>query len=222
LLPAGSPLSPSLESHPPRAQQGAAEAPHPPRRAWPQGLRAARWAALSGLLAIVLASAGCSTLPIGAGPSRTASGREARPRPATEEVFPTVEAAALEALAAAERRARAGDRRRLQVGTIRRVGAGFSYTRPIRSRGTVGSLASMRVRVRLGADDVATYIVHPRSSRARLDALNEGPSPQQKRIVDELDPLHRPLFILTPSARIVRYGGGGSERDLQLTANESP
>ncbi len=28
------------------------------------------------------------------------------------------------------------------------------------------------------------------------------------RIVDEIDPQHRPLFLLTPTLRVVRYDGG--------------
>ena len=126
------------------------------------------------------------------------------PRP----VLPTIESAALEALSRASSEAVLADRGRLRVGTIRRVARGFSYSLPLRSRETVHSAGSMRIRLWLGPDDVATYGVHPRSGRSRIDRLNEAPTAHEKRLIDEKDSHHRPLYVLTPSRKIVRDRSG--------------
>ena len=124
---------------------------------------------------------------------------------AGETVFPTIEAAVRDAFEVAEDQAGPGDRERLRIGTIRRVAGGFVWTDPVRSRGTVGASTPLQARLRLGPDDVAVYSLHPRSGDPELDRLNEAVVAGERRLVDVQDPLHRPLFVRTPSRRIVRY-----------------
>ncbi len=129
-----------------------------------------------------------------------------------EPVFATIEEAVQGAFDAAEVRSGPADRDRLQIGTIRRIAGGFVWTEPVRSRGTVSGSAPMRARLRLGPEDVAVYSVHPRSGQADVDRLNESVGAGERRLVDEQDPLHRPLFVCTPSRRILRYAGPEAER----------
>jgi hypothetical protein len=124
---------------------------------------------------------------------------------AGEPVFATIEAAVRDAFEVAEDQAGPGDRERLRIGTIRRVEGGFAWTEPVRSRGTVGASTPLQARLRLGPDDVAVYSLHPRSGDRDLDRLNEAVGAGERRLVDVQDPLHRPLFVRTPSRRILRY-----------------
>ena len=121
-------------------------------------------------------------------------------------LFETIEAAAVDALAHAHHTARPGDRGRLQLGTIYRVGDAYAYSAPIRSDGTVWSSRPPVLRFALRPADVASYVLHPRSGSARIDRANERPNASERRVVDVLDPQERPLFVLTPSRRVVRYG----------------
>ncbi len=125
--------------------------------------------------------------------------------PAGSAVFPTIEAAVRDAFETAEARAGLGDRERLRIGTIRRVEGGFTWTEPVRSRGTVSESTPLQARVRLAPEDVALYSLHPRSGDPALDRLNERVVAGERRLVDVQDPLHRPLFVRTPSRRVVRY-----------------
>ncbi|MEM9176775.1 MAG: hypothetical protein AAGC67_16245 [Myxococcota bacterium] len=120
-------------------------------------------------------------------------------------VFDTIEAAAVDALAHAHHTSGPGDRGRLLLGTIHRVGDGFAYSEPMRSRETVWSSRAPVLRFAFKATDVASYVLHPRSGSIRIDRANESPNESERRVVDELDPQARPLFVLTPSRRIVRY-----------------
>lgn len=124
---------------------------------------------------------------------------------ASDRVYETIEAAVHDAFAAAEAEAGPADRDRMRLGTIRRVAGGFRWTVPVRSRATVGAMAPLQVRFRLGPDDVAVYSVHPRSGEASLDQRNERIGRGEQKLVDEQDPLHRPLFVRTPSRRTLRY-----------------
>lgn len=120
-------------------------------------------------------------------------------------VFESVEAAVVDALAHAQATTRARDRGRLRLGTIYRVPGGFSYRAPERSEATVWASRPPVLRYALRPTDVASYIVHPRSGRRAVDQANEHPSASERRIVDELDPDARALYLLTPSLRVVRY-----------------
>jgi len=151
------------------------------------------------------------------GPARSLVSRDVRAHPVRstdvssagpDRVFPTVESAVHDALASAAGDGGPSARKQLRLGTIRRVDGGFSWSAPVRSREVVTSTRPMRVRLRLGPDDVAIYGLHPRSGQSDLDRLNESVSGSERRLVDEQDPLHRPLYVLTPSRRIVRYPDG--------------
>ncbi len=68
------------------------------------------------------------------------------------------------------------------------------------------------VRYRLRSNDVARYVIPPRAGGARSNRHGEEPTRAEKRIVDELDPRHRPLYQLTPSLDVVSYHHGGGSR----------
>ncbi len=114
-------------------------------------------------------------------------------------VFDTVEGAATDALRFAVKR-QAGAKREYG-GAITRVAGGFTYAAP--AAGTKHG-----VRVKLGKQDVAWYYTHGRRDRGEIDALNENVSQRDREMVDRLDPRRRPLFVSTPSGRILRYGDG--------------
>jgi hypothetical protein len=110
-------------------------------------------------------------------------------------VFASVEAAATDALRFAA--ALKGNSHREWGGAIARVAGGFGYEAP-----TPGDADG--VRIALGGEHVAWYYTHgPRDGES--DRLNESVSRGDRRMVDHVDPLHRPLFVLTPSGRVVRY-----------------
>jgi hypothetical protein len=123
-------------------------------------------------------------------------------------VFHSIEAAVLDALVTAHLTATPRDRERLRVGTIYRVANGFSYTAPQRAAAS-SPLMRQSVRYPLRSIDVASYVIWPRSGEARSKRSNETPCEEWIRIVDELDPAHRPLYVLTPSLDVVRYSRGG-------------
>jgi hypothetical protein len=127
----------------------------------------------------------------------TASIAETAAGPGT--IFASVEAAALDALQYAALR-QAGAHRELG-GAISATAGGYSYAEP-----RVGSRDG--VAVKLGANDVAWYYTHGARSNALEDRLNEGLSRRDLRMVDHVDPRRRPLFVRTPSGRVLRYGDG--------------
>ncbi len=137
-----------------------------------------------------------------------------------DRVFPTVEAAVNDALETARHRAGPADRERFRFGTIRRVSGGFAWSAPVRSRAAIGAIRPNRVRLRLGPDDVAIYGIHPRSGRRELDRLNETVSRQERGVVDGQNSLHRPLYVLTPSRRIIRYPD--APETLEIVRRETP
>lgn len=167
----------------------------PPKRG-PARIRLALCALVVGLLASLASAAA-------AGEGGCLAAEMAHTEPGA--LFESVEAAALDALAHAHHTARPGDRGRLLMGTIYRVGDAFSYSAPQRSEHTVWSARPPVLRFALRPVDVASYMLHPRSGESRVDRANETPNASERRIVDELDPRGRPLFVLTPSRRIVRY-----------------
>jgi len=158
------------------------------------------------LLAVCIAGAGA--------PLSMAAGNDPNDRIRAEgpgAVFDSIQAAALDALTDAHLTATPRDRQRLRVGTIHRVDNGYSYTAPRRA-GTSTPLMRQSVRYRLRSIDVASYVIQPSSGEARSNRSNEMPSEEEKRIVDELDPAHRPLYLLTPSLDAVSYRRGGQLR----------
>jgi hypothetical protein len=175
-----------------------------------------------GLFALLMA---CAGLPLAAG--ATDSSRVGLRAQGPGTVFETVEAAAIDALSYAHLEETLTQRRSLRVGVIQRVENGYSYTAAKRSS-TSSPLTASSVRYRLRSNDVARYIIPPHSGKARIDRYNEEPTRKEKKIVDELDPAHRPLFQLTPSHNIVSYRYGGHTNvllnlsDLAALNNEAP
>lgn len=120
-------------------------------------------------------------------------------------VYATIDDAIAAAFDSASRGPGPAWRARLQFGTVRRVEGGYVFTPPVRSQESVHATSPMRVRLRLLPEDVAVYGLHPRSGQADLDRLNESISAHERRLVAERDPMHRPLYVLTPSRRILRH-----------------
>jgi hypothetical protein len=114
-------------------------------------------------------------------------------------VFPTVEAAALDALHYATQQ-QAGSWRELG-GAITRTAGGYSYTAPV-----TGTEDGVRLTLRDG--DAGWYYTHGARRDAELDRLNEQIAQRDRQMVDRVDPQHRPLFVRTPSGRVLRYGDG--------------
>jgi hypothetical protein len=129
-------------------------------------------------------------------------------------VFPTAEAAAIDALTWSYREARdARDTGRLRAGTIHRVGNGFSYGEIHQA----GSWNLAAVSYKLKPQDAARFHVYPQGSDFVVNHVNERPSSSDRRSVNVVDPLHRPLYILHPSLVIREYRG--EEHGLLEVAN---
>ena len=145
--------------------------------------RTARWVLLASAVGLALAAS-------------VQAGERAATGPGT--VFASVEAAAADALRFAA--ARSTSQRELG-GTISRVDGGFSYAAP-----EAGDRDG--VQLRLGREDVAWYYTHgTRDGGREEDRLNEGISQRDRAMVDRVDPAHRPLFVSTPTGRLLRYQG---------------
>jgi hypothetical protein len=114
-------------------------------------------------------------------------------------VFASIEAAALDALHFAAQQQGASQRE--LGGAIAAVAGGYRYGAPV-----VGDRSG--VSVKLTAGDVAWYYTHGPRRDGQENRLNEALSPRDRRMVDRLDPRHRPLFVRTPSGRVLRYGDG--------------
>lgn len=129
-------------------------------------------------------------------------------------VFPNIESAIEAAFLDARQSEGPDGQARLRMGTIRHVGGGYVWSAPITSREPVWSSAPMRVRLALESRDVAVYVVHPRSGRPEVDRANETPNRSERALVDRSE---RPLFLLTPSRKVVRLEVGG-EPDARTRA----
>jgi hypothetical protein len=123
-------------------------------------------------------------------------------------VFPTVEAAAVDALTWSYRQAReARDTERLRAGTIHPVGNGYSYGEIHEA----GSWNLSEVTYSLKPQDAARFHIYPQNSDFVVNRMNERPSRSDRRSVSVVDPLHRPLYILHPSLVIREYRGEDQE-----------
>ena len=156
---------------------------------------------LLGLLTLLVTSLACSTLSTRSGRSGEMLRADA---PGT--VFFSIEDAAMDAMAYAHTRRSPAVGALIIVGTIQRVDGGFTYTAPATSVRHSRKWSPV-VRYRLGANDVATYLIYARSDNRRTDRENERLSAEARRIVKEIDPEHRPLYQLTPSLNVLRYDG---------------
>ncbi len=160
-------------------------------------------------LAALLATAACTGAPPA---SPAAAGARAEVRAdGPGAVFPSVQAAALDALANAHLTATPHEKLRLRVGAIHRVDHGYSYTAPRRAAAT-SPLMHQSVRHRLSPIDVASYVIPPRSGTWPAPRADEIPVRKAQRIVDELDPAHRPIYLLTESLDVVSYRYGEQTR----------
>jgi hypothetical protein len=117
--------------------------------------------------------------------------------------FATLEAAVVDALAHARLEAkRTHTLHLLRGGTITRTDGGFTYG-PL----TVASPESpTRIEYALRPSDVARFHAYPRSSPSE-NMRNENPSRKDRSSVDDQDPLHRPVFVLTPRLLVKAYYG---------------
>ena len=114
-------------------------------------------------------------------------------------VWPTIDAAAVDALRFTHN---LSPRSRVERGgAIRRAQDGFSYEVVVRGTGE-------SVQVRLGREDVAWFHTHIQTVSSLVNRLNEEPSPGDREMVDRVDPRRRPLYILTPSGRVIVYRDG--------------
>jgi len=137
-------------------------------------------------------------------------------------VFPSIEAAAVDALTYAYLSAKAARNvERARGGSIYATRGGYSYDE-IR---VAGRLVPQRVSYTLEPGDVARFVTYPRDSDRRVNRRNERPSHLDRRGVSVEDPLHRPVYVLHPSLMIREYRGEDQEltevADLRRPSSES-
>jgi len=119
-------------------------------------------------------------------------------------VFPSVEAAAVDALVYAYLQARdANDLQRMRAGTIYPVEGGYTYGEVHVASG----LLAYQIIYPLKPRDVARFQMYPFAIDLDTKRKNERATQADRRSVAETDPLHRPLFILHPSLVIREYRG---------------
>jgi hypothetical protein len=122
-------------------------------------------------------------------------------------VFASIEAAAVDALTYAYLQAQAAHNSELmRGGTIHTTRGGYSYGE-IR---VTKRLRANKLDLTLEPRDVARFHIYPRGGYD-ANRINERPSRADRRSVDVIDPLHRPLYILHPSLAIRVYRGKGHE-----------
>ena len=122
--------------------------------------------------------------------------------------FDSVEEAAVAALAHVRWTATRSESERLHVGSIVRIEGGYTWLTAQHSGSHLRATWRPTARVAIGPDHVATYVVHPRTGDRRTDRANERITRGERRLVDDVDPLHRPIFLLTPAGRIMTYSHG--------------
>ena len=185
-------------------------------------LRHAVWSV--GLVLLVGAVTGCVSLPFGAAQRTVLSdstdsldavaalSQKISPR-GPGVVFLSPEDAAVDALAYCYLTSRSNilDVPRAAGGAIHAVEGGFSYDEP--------SLASNNARARLryamGRSDVAHFNFYPEKSFTRRAVERE-----QRRVVEELDPAHRPLYTLSADRYLRVYEAG--PKGHEILARVSP
>ena len=160
-----------------------------------------------------LAGAGCSTRPTPFGHRTIPIVEPAGPG----SVFSTIDEAAVAGLAYAYRESDLVDRHQwARGGTVYQVGHGYSY-RAVR---VARREDPDRVQISLRDHDVAHFATYPKGTHQE-DRLNESHSAHDRRNVDELDPRHRPAFILTPSLQVKGYGGAHSDFITTIVSENS-
>jgi len=123
-------------------------------------------------------------------------------------VFPSVEAAAVDALIYTYLQASNGnDTERMRAGTIYSVDGGYSYG----EIHVASSLLAYQISYPLKKQDVARFHMYPLSTDRDVRRTNERATQADRRSVATTDPQHRPLFILHPSLVIREYRGRDDE-----------
>ena len=122
----------------------------------------------------------------------------------TQREFASVEAAVQGAFKHARTHEQPPGQDVLLAGAIVRSGDGYRFLEPHRA----GSFHRPVIRLTIHPDHVATYIVHPRTGDVRTDRIHENVTRHERRMVDDIDPAHRPVFVSTPSGRTLAYRGG--------------
>jgi len=117
-------------------------------------------------------------------------------------VFPSIEAAAVDALTYTYLQAKVSrDTDRMRGGTIRAAGDGFSYGDVV----VASPLSPNRLNYVLVRDDVARFQMYPLTGPHDAIRANERLSQPDRRSVEFVDPLQRPLYVLHPSMVIRAY-----------------
>jgi hypothetical protein len=126
-----------------------------------------------------------------------------------ETVFPSIEAAAVDALIYTYLQAsNENDTERMRAGTIYSVDTGYSYGEIY----TASNMLTDPFTYPLKRQDVARFHMYPRVTlKNQRASRSERVSRADRRFVNFTDPLHRPLFILHPSLKIRKYRGGKYE-----------
>ena len=124
-------------------------------------------------------------------------------------LFESVEAAAIDALTYAYLQARdARDTGRMRGGTIHPVGDRYSYGEIHLAKPWLPDRISYPFR----PQEVARFHVYPRYQDLLANRANERLSRVDRRSVSVIDPLHRTLYVLHPSAAIRAYRGEDPQR----------
>ena len=121
-------------------------------------------------------------------------------------LFTTVEAAVIDAMLHAHTSRFPAGRPHVLAGAIQRVDGGFRYAAPETSD-RHSALSPPVAHFRLGPNDVASYLVYSRVDERSLDRQTAKLILKARHITDDVDPLHRPVYLLTPSLTIVAYDG---------------
>ncbi|MBK7950534.1 MAG: hypothetical protein IPK00_17695 [Deltaproteobacteria bacterium] len=139
-------------------------------------------------------------------PGTRAARQPSRPEVARLEspVFASIDEAAVAGLIVAREHAPRASRQAIQIGTIRRVSGGFAYQPSVIADESLLDARPSVLRLRLMPDDVATYILHPRTGAADMDERNEALNASEKKLLGGAD-RSRPVYLLTPRLDIVRH-----------------
>ena len=133
-----------------------------------------------------------------------ASAHDAQPSGDSRAVFQTIDEAAAHAVQVA--RDHEGLASFERGGTIFRTEGGFGF-----ALAEQADPASFRVS--LGTSDVAWFYARKAETpglQSIVDRrLSEAPSTQDRQAVDRLDPLHRSVYVLTSSDKLIAYRGNG-------------
>lgn len=155
----------------------------------------------------ILLAIGCASDPAARTTGNAPTGASAD---APSAVFASIDEAAVAALSDAHSRVRAATRQSLQVGTIREVKGGYSWSEPRIADSWIQANPPPVVRVRLATEDVATYVVHPVSGDSNVDRANESLNGSEKKLLGGGGARPRPVYLLTPSLAVVRHEIGGT------------